>query len=182
MQPAIMPVERDWTDAGSVKASIEAWEGASGIALPSDYRAFMLRYDGGRVYPLIFDYTIPLDRYPTTDPRPATYLDPLYQWKMVEDIWNGGIFSHRNPPGMLVIGCNPGGMEVLLSVQAPHFGQIFTWLHTLSPWGDPQNDTCWHQADSFSAFMASLYENESRDGYRYWYRPGLKHLQRPLVL
>ena len=181
MDRRIRPLQREWSNLAPARAAMALWEQANGSALPDDYRAFMQHYDGGRVYPLIFNYTIPLDRYPTSDPVPATYLDPLYDWAMVENIWNGGIFSHRNPPGMLVIGCNPGGMEVLLSVQAPHFGQIFTWLHTLSPWGDPQNDTCWHQADSFSAFMASLYENESQDGYQYWYRPGLKHLQRPLV-
>jgi hypothetical protein len=71
-------------------------------------------------------------------------------------------------------------MEILLSVQADTFGRIFTWLHTLSPWGDPQNDTVWEQADSFRAFMDSLYENATNEGYAHGYLPGLKHLERPL--
>ena len=109
-----------------------------------------------------------------------TFLDPVYDWAMVENIWNGGIFSRRNPPGMLVIGANPGGLEVLLSVQQASFGRIFAWLHTLHPWGDPDNDTAWEQAPSFRAFMDSLYDNAAQDGFNYWHLPGLKHLERPL--
>jgi hypothetical protein len=180
MERLIRPVEREWPDVAATKAAVDAWEAANGIALPADYRAFMLRYGGGRVYPLIFDCTIPRERYPTTDERPATYLDLLYEWTMVERIWNGAMFGNRNPPGLLVIGCNPGGLEVLLGVRPPHHGKIFTWLHTPHPWGDPDNDTFWLQADSFRAFMESLYENERHEGYDYWHLPGLKHLERPL--
>ena len=32
----------------------------------------------------------------------------------------------------------------------------------------------------FVQFMDSLYDNEARDGYTYWHRPGLAHLERKL--
>lgn len=181
MERLIRPLERTWHDTSQARAAIEAWEKANGIALPADYRAFMLAYNGGHVYPLMFDYTIPLDHYPTTDPTPTTYVDPVYDWAMVEKIWNGGIFSHRNPPGMLVIGSNPGGLEILLSVQPSSAGRIFTWLHTLHPWGDPDNNMAWEQAPTFRAFIDSLYDNATREGYAFWHLPGLKHLERPLA-
>ena len=181
MQRRIRPLERAWQDTAPARAAIAAFEQANNLTLPDDYRGFMHVYNGGHVYPLMFDYTIPIERYPTTDPTPTTYLDPLYDWAMVENIWNGGIFSRRNPPGMLVIGSNPGGMEILLSLQPQTFGRIFTWLHTLHPWGTEENDTAWEQAASFRAFMDSLYENAANEGYAYWHLPGLKHLERPLV-
>ena len=114
------------TSAPARTCNLGRSSGRTSVTLPDDYRAFMLAYNGGRVYPLMFDYTIPRDRYPTTDPAPTTYLDPLYDWAMVENISNGGIFSRRNPPGMLVIGSNPGGMEILLSLHEATFGRIFT--------------------------------------------------------
>jgi hypothetical protein len=104
MERRIRPPQKQWPDPAQAPAAMIRWEQANGITLPDDYRAFMQRYDGGRVCPLIFNYTIPRDRYPTSDPVPASYLDPLYDWAMVENIWNGGIFSRRNPPSMLVIG------------------------------------------------------------------------------
>jgi hypothetical protein len=77
---------------------------------------------------------------------------------MVEKIWNGGVFKGRNPSDMLMIGSNPGAMELLLSVQGDSFGHVFSWLHSPHPWGDPDNSTVWQQAPSFRAFMDSLYE------------------------
>jgi hypothetical protein len=76
-QRLIRPLEREWRDTAPTRTAIEPWEKASGLTLPEDYRAFMLRYDDGRVWPLMFDYTIPRDIYPTSDPTPTTYLDPL---------------------------------------------------------------------------------------------------------
>jgi hypothetical protein len=169
---------RTWTDVPDASPLVDAWEKRNNIPVPSDYRQFITKYNGGRVYPPMFRYTVPLDKYPSTEP--VTYLDPLYDWDYVEEIWNGGVFNGRNPPQMLMIGSDPGGLEVLLSLRKEDYGKIYTWLHSLSGWGEEDNDTVYLQASSFREFMDSLYDNEAREGYTYWHRPGLAHLERKL--
>ena len=58
MERRIRPLEKARPDLAPVHAAIARWEQDNATALPDDYRSFMLRYNGGRVYPLIFNYTI----------------------------------------------------------------------------------------------------------------------------
>ncbi|MBD2748178.1 hypothetical protein IC232_15885 [Microvirga sp. BT688] len=82
---------------------------------------------------------------------------------------------------MLFIGCNPGGLEILLSLRAADFGQIFCWLHSTKIWGTEGNDQLWLQAPSFEAFIASLYDEPDRSDYDDWHIPIYDKLAKPLV-
>ncbi|MFK4808666.1 SMI1/KNR4 family protein [Devosia sp. ZW T5_3] len=169
---------KSWDDVADARQPIEAWERRTGLQLPSDYKSFMLKFNGGRVYPNMFNYAVPLERYPSTEPE--TFLDPLYDWEYVEKIWSGEEFGEGCPPGMLDIGSNPGGLEVLLSVSGDTYGQIFNWLRSTNKWGTDGNDEVWLQAPSFRAFMDNLFDNSDRLGYDHWHLPGLAPLVREL--
>jgi SMI1-KNR4 cell-wall len=174
LEHLIRPLTQDWNSGKNPAADIGRWEKDNSVKLPADYRNFMLKYNGGRVYPLIFKYAIPMDFYPSDDG--TTFVDPLYDWAYVEKIFNGDEFGEGLPDKVISIGSNPGDLEILLSLDEKIHGQIFCWLHSDIPWGEEGNDKIWLQAPSFSAFMKSLFENSDNAGYE----PGLKHLQREL--
>lgn len=169
-----------WDDVPNPTAEVTAFESQNNFTLPNDYRRFILNYNGGRVYPCMFKYTVPLEIYPSAEP--VTFLDPLYDWAFAMQIWNGDIYPGSNPPNMLAIGSDPGGLQVLLSLQKDSFGKIFTWVQSQESWGAENNDTIYPQAASFREFMDSLYDNADKDAYEYWHRPGLAHLERKLEI
>lgn len=176
MEKLIKPSEGDWTSFVDPSPKIEEWESRTSKKVPDDYKAFMSRYDGGRIYPLIFDRKIPPEVYSMGEP--GTFLNMFYPWETVTGIWNGDIFDNQTPPDMIVIGSSPGGIEVLLSLDAASYGQIFLWLHSQDAWGSESNMKAWPQAESFRAFVESLYENGDEEGYEYWYLSSEKELEK----
>lgn len=176
MERLIKPSEGDWTSFTDPSQKIAEWERRTGKKVPADYKSFMSKYDGGRIFPLIFDRQIPPEVYSMGEP--ATFLNTFYPWDTVSGIWDGEMFSNRTPPGMLVIGSSPGSVEVLLSVEEATYGQIFLWLHSQNEWGAENNDKAWQQAGSFRQFVDSLYEGDEDEGYDYWYLSSEKELEK----
>ncbi|MBB4131801.1 MULTISPECIES: SMI1/KNR4 family protein [unclassified Xanthomonas] len=179
MDTIVVPDDGDWSCVADPTNAISRWERETGKQVPEDYRRFMVNYNGGRIYPLIFDMKIPVGADPMQDS--ATFVNCLYSWSFVEDIWNGGTFDRRNPPNMLVIGSNPGGIEILLGVDERSYGKVYLWLHSLSAWGAENNNKVWEQAGSFREFVASLYENRDKEGHDYWYIPRYQGLERTVA-
>lgn len=171
--------ERDWSYVVDASQDIIRWENNTGRRLPDGYRRFMLKFNGGRVYPRLFRYNVPLEVYPSTEP--VTFVDPFYSWASVESYWRGDIYGSGNPTDMLFIGCNPGGLEILLSLRPVDWGHIFCWPHTTTPWGTEDNTQVWHQSDSFEAFLDSLYDRQDGSDYADWRIPLYDKLARPLV-
>lgn len=171
--------EGDWSFVKDPRQAIIAWESKTGHILPSGYRRFMLAFNGGCVYPRLFRYSVPLNLYPSVEP--VTFVDPFYSWEMAEKYWNGEIFHRGTPPEMAFIGCNPGGLEILMSLRKKDHGHIFCWLHSTSPWGTDGNDQLWHQANSFEEFLGSLYDKPDGSDYEDWHIPLYSELAKPLV-
>jgi hypothetical protein len=171
--------ERDWSFVKDPRQDIIDWERRTGHVLPDGYRRFMFVFNGGRVYPRIFHYNVPLERYPSAEP--ITVVNPFYSWASAERYWRGEIYRRGTPPDMLFIGCDPGGLEILMSLRPQDYGQIFCWVHSTNIWGTDGNDQIWHQADSFEAFLASLYDEPDESDYKIWNRPGYGSLAKPLV-
>ncbi|SCX35155.1 MULTISPECIES: SMI1/KNR4 family protein [Rhizobium/Agrobacterium group] len=176
MDAIIVPDEGDWTSVTDPTNEISRWEQETGKKVPDDYRSFMRQYNGGRIYPLIFDVKIPASANAMQDP--GTFVNAFYPWGFVEEIWNGGTFDKRNPPDMLVIGSDPGDIEILLSVDEATYGKVYLWQHSLSAWGADNNNKVWEQAGSFREFVKSFYENSDKEGYSYWYIPKYKGLEK----
>jgi hypothetical protein len=171
--------ERDWSYVKDSSQDIVLWETSTGHHLPEGYRRFMLKFNGGSVYPRLFRYSVPLDLHPSTEP--VTLVDPFYSWADVEAYSHGDTYGRGNPPDMLFIGCNPGGLEILLSLRPTDFGQIFCWPHNKTIWGTDGNDQIWYQAPSFEAFLDSLYEEADGSDYEHWHVPIYDKLAKPLV-
>ncbi|WP_020178965.1 SMI1/KNR4 family protein [Methylopila sp. M107] len=174
----IRPLEADWESVADPTAAIENWEAASGETLPADYRAFLKTFNGGRIYPNMFAYSVPLTGASSTGAM--TFLDRLHDWAHVEAVSGGEMFGDRFPPGFLAIGCDPGGMEILLSLRAEDHGAAFCWLHDDEPWGSPRNAHVHWLAASFDDFVDGLRDVAERAGRRYWDRPALRRLVRRL--
>lgn len=160
----IKPLETGWADQ-RVRDAIEAWEGSSGMRLPDDYRAFMTRYNGGRVYPLMFLHTA---REPGDAPNPTEhFVDPINDWERVV-AWREEL-GDRLPKESLVIGRDPGLIELILSLREEDHGHVYSWVRNLGgAWSSSDNDYLCLQAPSFREFIEGLFENDDRDGYDYW--------------
>lgn len=176
MDIVIKPSEGDWSSFVDPAPKIAEWENSTGRKLPEGYKKFMSKYDGGRIFPLIFDRKIPPEVYPMGDP--GTFLNMFYPWDTVAGIWNGEMFDNRTPPDFVVIGSSPGSVEILLSLGDETYGQIFLWLHSLNDWGACINNHVWPQAGSFRGFVESLYENNEEEGHEYWYLPSEKGMEK----
>lgn len=171
--------EQDWSYVKDPSHDIHCWEEHTGLNLPDSYRRFMLTFNGGRVYPRLFRYNVPLERYFSAEP--ITFVSPFYSWADAERYWRGDIYGKGNPPDMLFIGCDPGGLEILMSLRAKDYGQIFCWVHSTNIWGTDGNDKIWHQAPSFEAFIDSLYDEPDESDYEGWHIPLYDKLAKPLV-
>ncbi len=171
--------ERDWSFVKDPRQAIAAWEDRTGHRLPDGYRRFMLAFNGGRVYPRLFRYSLPLKHYPSVEP--ITILNPFYSWDSAERYWHGEVYRRGTPPDMFFIGCDPGGLQILMSVRAEDYGQIFCWVHSTNVWGTDGNDRLWHQADSFENFLDTLFDEPDESDYKSWNRPGYDKLAKPLV-
>lgn len=180
-QPMILPVtenwnegERDWSFVKDAREDIKVWETNAGKKLPDDYRRFMLKFNGGRVYPSLLRHNV------TSYSAEPTILEYFYSWDDVVRHANMEVYFSGTPEGFLIIGGDPGGLEVLLSYRDEDAGKIFCWYHTTTSWGTEDNKVVWHQAESFSELLASLYDDESETSHQHWYMPVCDVLARPL--
>jgi hypothetical protein len=178
----IAPDGPEWPNLAHLPATIAAWEGAVGRKLPAPYKAFLLKYNGGRIYPSLFDTRQPPDVWGVDDP--ATFVDPLYNWDYAISLWNQETYYDSTPPDMFFIGCNPGGLQILLSVRSKDHGKIYTWWGSNDPWGSAENTDAqlYPQADSFAAFIAQMYETPDGQAMAYWGTPQHKLLAQPLTV
>ncbi len=160
----IKPLGIGWIEQQVIDA-IEAWEQAFGMRLPDDYRNFMTRYNGGRVYPLIFTHTA---REPGGAPdKTEHFVDPIDDWEGV--VARRAELADRLPYGTLVIGSDPGLIEIILSLRPHDHGHVYSWVRNFGGnWSSPDNDYLCLQAASFREFIEGLSENSDRDGYGYW--------------
>ncbi len=150
--------------------TLAQWEQQTGLQLPPDYRSFLLQHDGGRPYPNLFRHTVP----DSGDGEAVIdhFLDRCYGWQFLQD-WRAQL-ADRLPERMLVIGADPGLIEIVLSLREQDHGAIYSWVRNPAPWGSADNLYLCPQAASFTEFFVSLGDDEERNGYEYWYMP-MKH-------
>jgi hypothetical protein len=143
------------------------WEKATGIKLPDDYRHFLLAWNGGTISSYVF-----IHRYPqVTSAEAELILDVLCDWDDVLDNsrWDEALHLRSVPPQHLVIGKNPSGVYVLLSLAPDTYGHIRTWYKNYYfTWGESENDQLGEVAPSFSAFITGLKEGGPDDYHAYW--------------
>ena len=176
MKRVISPLEQKWSADGAAASAVSRWEEESGLRLPGDYRRFVIRYDGGRPYPNMFRHTA-LDDQGAANPSDHL-VDPLYSWEHVVT-WSGQL-GNRLPSRCLAIGADPGLVEIVLSLRVEDYGAVHSWVRNLGVWGSPENGYLCPQTPSFSAFVASLFDDAEQNGRAGWRTPQAERLQRDL--
>ena len=165
--------ERDWSFVRDPAAAIEVWEGLESVSLPADYRAFMLRYNGGRIYPRMFRtpaaMQVLLGPYVATSD--VTYVDPIHDWATVEAHWRGQVYGQGVPPAHLLIASTPGAIQLLMALAPTNRGEICAWIHSTDAWGTDRNQQIWPLAMGFGEFLDGLFDDEQRSDYLNWRRP-----------
>lgn len=170
MEHRIAPLDGAWSDPADTQARLALFERTLGVALPPAYRAFLIRFDGGRPYPNTFRPTPGgLGAVWSTAER---YVDAFYSLAEVEAYAQGNVYDGGQPPGMLCIGGDSGGLEILLSLRPQDIGTIHLWMGSTSLWGTDGNDEgALHvQAPDFAVFLSSLTDPDG-SGYDHWATP-----------
>ncbi|MCU0800613.1 MAG: SMI1/KNR4 family protein [Rhodobacteraceae bacterium] len=180
--PIIAPAGAEWPNLATLGAQIAAWEQTTGLRLPASYRDFLLRYDGGQPYPNVFDVGVPDAVWGIADKQ--TFVDPLYDFAFAVNMFNGETYGAGTPRPFFFIGCNPGGLEILISLRAQDAGAIYCWFGSDVPWETGTNTSAalYLQAPSFGDFIRSLYDTEDEIGMDHWESPRNKLLAQPLIV
>ena len=168
MGNTIYKTKEEWAEVSGTEELINEWEAENELNLPDDYKKFMVKYNGGILYPLIFNHNIPLELWPSGEE--LLYLDSLHPWDYGALLWRDESQSYPRPKNTLEIGSDPGGIGVILSLQAQSYGQIFLNLSFAVPGDGEPKLRNYHLANSFREFVfEKLYETSDREGYDYWY-------------
>lgn len=171
----IAPLEQDWAAPAAIAADLAALEHSLGARLPEPFRQFCLRFDGGYPYPNMFDAAI-IRAGAVISADPMMFVEFFYPLAEMQAHWQGETYGEGCPPEMLLIGNEPGGVEILLSLRAQTLGMVYLWQGSTNIWGSDGNDEgALHlQAPSFGAFLAQLCDTPDKAGHAHWATP--RHL------
>lgn len=130
-----------------------------GVSLPDDYRAFLLKYNGGQVEPDGFAIT-----WRPGQPEAMVGAASMVSWLFAvydgrhENLlrMNQITFKGRLPPGTIAIGRDPGS-NLLLCTTGSRCGEVLYWLMETEARTDdgkaPSEDNVGFVADSFDDFL-----------------------------
>jgi hypothetical protein len=134
------------------------FEDSHHLKLPEDYRAFLLKYNGGTPSPDIIDF-VEDGRETSSD---INYLYRIHEgpyWASLE--YGLETFQGRIPEPFISIGYDAGGNQYLLGIQEPYRSKVYFWDHELeSNEGEPPTfDNLSWVADSFTQWLEMLHEH-----------------------
>ena len=138
----------DGGNGGTSESMVIEFEANLGVALPTDYRKFLLTYNGGSPIPYGFDV-------------------PGWGDSLVNELYGLGFADHRSldraierkvevlsKTQTIPIGYDPGGNGIFMGVAPQNFGVVYFFDH------EDEEVALIQLAPSFEAFIESLYEDE----------------------
>lgn len=142
-------------------AHISEAEQALGAELPSDYKSFVLKNNGGVPIEMAVDFETPNKLN-----KPGDYCDRFFD--VSDKAPYGIVYSARKqksvlPDGVIRIGASPAGDYYLLSLRPDSYGSVFYKDHNVEdqrPFdaaGDLPESMI-KLSDSFAGFLAMLYD------------------------
>jgi cell wall assembly regulator SMI1 len=149
-----MPTMHDTKQALSSE-DIDAVEQRLGIKLPGDYRAWLLKHNGGRPEPAGFRYKLKTGLY--TDSAVAWFLaihDGRFSNFERETRWRKA--QNRLPGELVAIARDPFGNLICMSFGGADKGKIYFWDHE-EEGPEPSYDNCHLIADSLQEFLEGLH-------------------------
>jgi len=132
---------------------IDELERSLGIALPNDYRAFLLKYNGGRPTPNGF----PIEGL-KGNPMGSIQVffgigSPIESCNLD---WNYATHNGRVPTNLFPIACDDGGDLVCLSLYGKDAGAVVFWDYFNEP-DEPSYQNAYHIAGSLAEFLESIH-------------------------
>ena len=123
------------------------------VKLPSEYKEFLLKYNGGYPSPDAFaikeiEDESTVDRFLSIDAGPHSNLDKYVN-----------TYSGRIPKDLFPIAHDPGGNLICIGIKGKNIRKIFFWDHEFEvDEGEPDYSNVHLIADNLSHFLDELYE------------------------
>lgn len=124
------------------------------IQFPASYRAFLLKNNGGKPSPNVF----PISGDASDTHGILNELCCICRKNSNDLIYKRGVFDGRVPHNLLVIGSDPGGNQICLSVGGNDYGKVYFWDHEneVEEGEEPDYRNVYLVANSFDEFLESL--------------------------
>ena len=136
------------------EADIEWLEREISIRLPGEYRAFLLKYNGGRPSPGAFPIQ-GLANNPFGNIQVFFRIGGPIESSNLD--WEYNVFAGRIPANLLAIACDDCGDLICLSLFGPDAGSVVFWDILNEP-DEPTYANVYPVADSFEEFLEGIYE------------------------
>lgn len=143
----------EWTRFGPAITleDLEAFENSYGLALPADYRSFLLEVNGGR--PSLSQLEVP--QWPGRESTVDSFLRHDAGSCGLE-FWIQQFDGELPEGGFLAIAHDAGGNFALLGTKASYCGQVYYW-DSSPDWDlDEETGTMFLVAESFTEFLSKL--------------------------
>ena len=136
------------------EADVELLEREIGIRLPGVFRAFLLKYNGGRPSPSAFPIR-GLANNPFGNIQVFFRIDGPIESSNLN--WNCNVFAGRTPSNLLPIACDDCGDLICLSIFEPDARSVVFWDILNEP-EEPSYANVYPVADSFEEFLEGICE------------------------
>jgi hypothetical protein len=154
-----MKIEKDRERPKLTRGRLQKFESDTGLTLPADYRAFLLKHNGGS----------PVDsRFEVPDIREDVLLDYFYSidGRSGVDLEKElATWESEMPEGFLPIGRDPGGAIIIMGTAGEYAGRVFFWDHQHRSLHSSHEENTFPVAASFTEFTESL---KADDGPSRW--------------
>ncbi len=143
--------------------AISRLEDHLGFELPADYRAFLLRTNGGRPYPedTFNDEQGTLAKGSTMSEFLSVEHEDITSTIAQERL----AFEDRVPADLLPIGFDMGGSLVCIGIGPENYGQVFFWAmeDEVDKGETPDYRNVWRLARTFDEFIEGFYDYDLVD-------------------
>ena len=141
----------------ATEAAIAACERRIGRPIPTAYRAFLAKHNGGTPQPATFAF---VDDAGATASSINEFLSVGADYESIEKYL--AVFGTRVSSDLFPIANDPGGNLVLIGTGAENDGRIFFWDHDFEAddGETPDYRNVYPVAESLDAFLAALSDDE----------------------
>lgn len=148
------------SSGGTSETNIHELERELKKKLPSDYRNFLLRYNGGLPQPNTFSYTGRGGRRRSEGVR---WLFGLNLSQFRDSYYYRGMYLDRIPTNCLAIGSVEGSNLILISFDGDDRGTVYFWDHDeeMEEGEAPTYDNLFFITKSFDEFLDSLHDESA---------------------
>ncbi len=136
------------------ESKLTGFESELGIKLPSDYRNFLLKHNGGRPHPNVFDVLVEGSILRTGVNRFLGFSDS--ESETFSNYFE--VYADRIPKNLFPIATGLSVDLICLSIRGEDYGKVYYWDHNWEVTdGEPDYRNIHLIADNFADFLNKLY-------------------------